>query len=183
MIFSGNASVSWSTVWEYLNMAFPPHLPSIRHMVINSSAPNWLSLRTGISSLLVPNVMDFDHPPPSPHEYASDVRPALGIAPDEFFFLQPTRVVQRKGIEHAIELVNRLGKARLVISHAAGDEGDAYEHRVRDFADLLDVPTNSVSDIIKDQRGRTRDGREIYTLAGRHLGTTAVRPLFSLGKL
>jgi len=152
-------------VWDYLNMAFPPHLPSIRHVVINSSAANQLSLRTGISSLLVPNVMDFDRPPPPPDEYASDVRPALGIAPDEFFFLQPTRVVQRKGIEHAIELVNRLGmKARLVISHAAGDEGDAYEHRVRDFADLLDVPTNFVSDIIKDQRGTTRDGRKIYTL-------------------
>ena len=152
-------------VWDYLNMAFPPHLPSIRHVVINSSAANQLSLRTGISSLLVPNVMDFDRPPPPPDEYASDVRPALGIAPDEFFFLQPTRVVQRKGIEHAIELVNRLGmKTRLVISHAAGDEGDAYEHRVRDFADLLDVPTNFVSDIIKDQRGTTRDGRKIYTL-------------------
>ncbi|NTV51873.1 MAG: glycosyltransferase family 4 protein, partial [Candidatus Firestonebacteria bacterium] len=34
----------------------------------------------------------------------------------------------------------------------------------RDFADLLDVPTNFVSDIIKDQRGTTRDGRKIYTL-------------------
>jgi glycosyltransferase involved in cell wall biosynthesis len=152
-------------VWDYLNMAFPPHLPSIRHVVINSSAANQLSLRTGISSSLVPNVMDFDHPPSPPDEYAHDVRPALGIAPDEFFFLQPTRVVQRKGIEHAIELVNRLGvKARLVISHASGDEGDAYEHRVRDFADLLDVPTNFESDIIKDQRGTTQDGRKIYTL-------------------
>jgi mannosylglucosylglycerate synthase len=152
-------------VWDYFNMAFPPHLPSVRHVVINSSAANQLSLRTGISSLLVPNVMDFHHPPPPPDEYGSDVRSALGIALDEFFFLQPTRVVQRKGIEHAIELVNRLGvKARLVISHATGDEGNAYEHRVRDFADLLDVPTNFVSDIIKDQRGTTRGGRKIYTL-------------------
>ncbi|MCK5418781.1 MAG: glycosyltransferase family 1 protein, partial [Desulfobacterales bacterium] len=36
--------------WEYLNMAFPPHLPAIRHVVINSSADNQLSLRTGISA-------------------------------------------------------------------------------------------------------------------------------------
>jgi len=152
-------------VWDYLNMAFPPHLPSIRHVVINSSAANQLSLRTGISSLLIPNVMDFDHPPPPLDEYARDVRPALGVAPDEKMLLQPTRVVQRKGIEHAIELVHRLDmRARLVISHAAGDEGDAYEHRVRDFADLLDVPTNFVSDIIKEQRGTAQDGRKIYTL-------------------
>ncbi len=50
--------------WEYLNMAFPPHLPWIQHVVINSSADNQLSLRTGISARIIPNVMDFDHPPP-----------------------------------------------------------------------------------------------------------------------
>lgn len=152
-------------VWDYLNMAFPPHLSSIRHVVINSSAANQLSLRTGISSLLVPNVMDFDRPAPPPDEYARDVRAALRVAPDEYFILQPTRVVQRKGIEHAIELVHRLGlKARLVISHAAGDEGDAYEKRVRDYADLLAVQTTFEADIIKDQRGTTAEGRKVYTL-------------------
>ncbi len=152
-------------VWDYLNMAFPPHLPSIRHVVINSSGAHQLSLRTGISSLLIPNVMDFDDPPPPPDGYTNDLRAALGIARDEYFFLQPTRVVQRKGIEHAIELVNRLGvKACLVISHATCDEGDDYERRVRQFADLLDVRTNFVSDVIKDQRGQTPDGRKVYTL-------------------
>ncbi len=152
-------------VWDYLNMAFPPHLPSIRHVVINTSGANQLSLRTGISSMLIPNVMDFGHPPAPPDEYAGDVRTALGVAPDEFLFLQPTRVVERKGIEHAIELVNRLGfKIKLVISHAAGDEGDAYERRVRQFAELLRVQTNFESEIIKDQRGRTADGRKVYTL-------------------
>ena len=152
-------------VWDYLNMAFPPHLPSIRHVVINSSAANQLSLRTGISSWLIPNVMDFEHPPAPPDEYTRDVRAALEIAPDELVFLQPTRVVQRKGIEHAIELIHRLGrKARLVISHAAGDEGDVYERRVRDFAALLGVATNFVSDRIAERRGATNDGRKIYTL-------------------
>jgi glycosyltransferase involved in cell wall biosynthesis len=152
-------------VWDYLNMAFPPHLPSIRHVVINSSAANQLSLRTGISSLLIPNVMDFDHPPPPPDDYARDVRSALAVAPDELLFLQPTRVVQRKGIEHAIELVHRLDrKARLVISHASGDEGNDYERRVRQFAALLQVQTNFVADIIRDERGQTPDGRKVYTL-------------------
>lgn len=153
-------------VWDYLNMAFPPHLPSIRHVVINSSAAHQLSLRTGVSSLLVPNVMDFDHPPAPPDEYAQDIRSALGVLPGEWMILQPTRVVQRKGIEHAIELVHRLKKpARLVISHAAGDEGDAYERRVREFAIELGVSTNFVSDIIQGRRGITADGRKVYTLA------------------
>jgi len=152
-------------VWDYLNMAFPPHLPSIHHVVINSSAANQLSLRTGISSLLVPNVMDFDHPPPPLDEYARDVRAALRIQPDEYLFLQPTRVVQRKGIEHAIELIHQLGlNARLVISHASGDEGDVYEQRVRHFAALLGVRASFVSDVIQNERGWTQDGRKIYAL-------------------
>jgi mannosylglucosylglycerate synthase len=152
-------------VWDYLNMAFPPHLPSIRHVVINSSASNQLSLRTGISAMLIPNVMDFDHPPAPADEYTSSLRADMGMAPDEYFFLQPTRVVQRKGIEHAIELIHQLDrKARLVISHASGDEGHDYEQRVRRYASLLNVPTNFVTEIIRDERTVQADGRKVYTL-------------------
>ena len=154
-----------NAVWEYLNMAFPPHLPSIQHVVINSSADNQLSLRTGISSTIIPNVMDFDNPPPPTDEYAADVREALNIEDDELFILQPTRIVKRKGIEHAIELVRRLGmKAKLVISHASGDEGYDYELRVREYSKLMDVDTIFVSEIINEHRGITGDGKKIYTL-------------------
>jgi glycosyltransferase involved in cell wall biosynthesis len=97
------------------------------------------------------------------------MRTHLNVAPDEYLVLQPTRVVQRKGIEHAIELLHRLEllgvKARLVISHASGDEGDSYEQRVRDFATLLNVPARFVANIIGEKRGLTADGRKIYTLA------------------
>jgi glycosyltransferase involved in cell wall biosynthesis len=154
-----------NAVWDYLNMSFPPHLPQIRHVVINSSADNQLSLRTGISATIVPNVMDFKNPPPPPDAYADDVRAALGLDPDEIMVLQPTRVVKRKGIENAIELVSRLGiKARLVISHASGDEGHDYEQRVIDYSRRMQVNTLFVSDIISDRRGTTPDGRKIYTL-------------------
>ena len=154
-----------NSVWDYLNMAFPPHLPCIRHVVISSSAANQLSLRTGISSTIIPNVMDFENPPPPPDDYAVDIRDALGIASDEKLILQPTRVVKRKGIENAIELVSRLGmKARLVISHASGDEGHDYEQRLIDYSKRMQVDTLFVSDIIKEHRGTTSDGRKIYTL-------------------
>ncbi len=154
-----------NSVWDYLNMAFPPHLPQIRHVVISSSADNQLSLRTGISATIIPNVMDFQHPPLPPDEYASDVRTSLGLDPDEYLILQPTRVVKRKGIEHAIELVNRLGiKARLIISHASGDEGHDYEQRIIDYSQRMNVNTRFVSEIIGDHRGTTSNGRKIYTL-------------------
>ncbi len=152
-------------IWDYLNMAFPPHLPSIRHVVINSSASNQLSLRTGISATLIPNVMDFENPPPLADAYTVSLRSDMGIKKDEYFFLQPTRVVQRKGIEQAIELIHQLDrKARLVISHASGDEGHDYEQRVRHYAALLNVPTNFVTEIISDQRSTLGDGRKVYTL-------------------
>jgi len=154
-----------NAVSDYLSMAFPPVLPSIEHIVINSVADAQLSLRTGISAHIIPNVMDFDNPPPPPDEYTLDVKKALGIEADELFVLQPTRVVQRKGIEHAIELIHRLGrKAKLVISHASGDEGYDYEQRLIEYSKLMKVNTIFVSEIINEQRGTTADGRKIYTL-------------------
>ena len=154
-----------NAVSDYLSMAFPPVLPSIEHIVINSVADAQLSLRTGISAHIIPNVMDFDNPPPPPDEYTLDVKKALGIEADELFVLQPTRVVQRKGIEHAIELIHRLGrKAKLVISHASGDEGYDYEQRLVEYSKLMKVNTIFVSEIINEQRGTTNDGRKIYTL-------------------
>jgi len=149
--------------WDYLNMAFPPHLPSIQHVVINSSQDNQLSLRTGISADVIPNVMDFENPP-SFDGYSSDIRESLGLEADELLILQPTRVVKRKGIEHSIELVSRLGlKAKLVISYASGDEGYEYEKRVREYSSIMNVDTLFISDIIKPYRGKTSDGRKIYT--------------------
>jgi glycosyltransferase involved in cell wall biosynthesis len=154
-----------NAVWEYLNMAFPPHLPSIRHVTINSSGDNQLSLRTGISATIIPNVMDFENPPSPIDDYAKDVRQSLGVEYDELFILQPTRVVKRKGIEHAIELVHRLGKkAKLIISHASGDEGYDYEQRIMEYSNLMNVNTVFVSEIINEQRGMTKTGKKIYTL-------------------
>ena len=155
-----------NSCWDYLNKAFPPNLPMIKHAVLNSSQDNQLSLRTGISATIIPNVMDFMSPPPLPDGYADDLRDRLGFEPEEKFILQPTRIVKRKGIEHAIEMVHRLEMpARLVISHASGDEGDEYSQRVIDYSRLLGVSTVFCSDVVDDDRGTKPDGSKIYTLA------------------
>jgi len=154
-----------NAVSDYLKMAFPPNLPNMEHVAISSTACHQLSFRTGISAHIIPNVMDFENPPAGIDDYNADVRRALGLADDDLFILQPTRVVTRKGIEHAIELVSRLGmKAKLVISHASGDEGYQYEQRVREYSEIMKVDTLFVSEIISDHRGTTPDGRKIYTL-------------------
>lgn len=155
-----------NAVWDYLNMAFPPNLPSIRHVVINSSAAHQLALRTGISSHVIPNVMDFENPPPVPDAYAADVRKALGISDNELFILQPTRIVKRKRIELAIELVHRLGtRAKLVISHASGDEGYDYEKRLREYSQMLSVNTLFCCTHIQEKRGITPEGQKVYALS------------------
>jgi glycosyltransferase involved in cell wall biosynthesis len=154
-----------NTVGDYISMAFPPDLPSVQHVVINSEARHQLARRKGVSATVVPNVMDFENPPSDTDTYASDVRQALGIGDDELFIIQPTRVVQRKGIEQAIELVSRLGKkGRLVVTHASGDDGYEYPKRIREFAQLLDVNLQFADEIFDEHRGRAEDGGKIYSL-------------------
>jgi hypothetical protein len=154
-----------NSVHDYLVAAFPSNLPSIRHVVLNSVQAFQLASRTGMAAMVIPNVMDFDSQPAPLDEFARSARADLGLAPDQYLILQPTRIIQRKGIEHAIELTRRLGlPAELVISHAAGDEGSDYEKRVRKFAALLDVTINFESAIVGAERGLTQDGRKIYSL-------------------
>jgi hypothetical protein len=155
-----------NSVQDYLAAAFPPDLPSIRHVVLNSIQAKQLASRIGVTAMIVPNAMDYDSPPPPIDEYARSAREDLGLNLDQYLILQPTRIIQRKGIEHAIELTRRLGlPAELVISHAAGDEGTDYEKRVREFAALLNVTVNFESSIVGQTRGLTPDGRKIYSLA------------------
>ncbi len=152
-------------VSDYIGAAFPPNLPSVRHVVINTIQAQQLAWRRGLTGRVVPNVVDFATPPPPPDDYAKGARVALGVPPLEKLILQPTRVIQRKGIEHAIELTRRLGiPATLVISHAADDEGTEYSQRVREFAALLGVHVRFESDLVTVERGTTPDGRPTYTL-------------------
>ncbi len=156
-----------NAVTDYLEMAFPAIMPNIQHAVINRAAQEQLSLRKGVSSMLVPNVFDFANPPPQPDSYARDVRKQIGLREDDVFILQPTRIVPRKGIEHAIKLVGMLGnpdKYKLVISHDAGDEGFEYRHLIEELAREENVDLRLISDRIGDVRQFDADGKKIYTL-------------------
>jgi glycosyltransferase involved in cell wall biosynthesis len=125
-----------NAVGDYLRMAFPPNLPNIEHVVINSPAQEELALRTGISSTIIPNVLDFENPPVLDKQATKDFRKSIGLRRGHKLILQPTRIVQRKGIEHAISLIENLTDpvCKLVISHAAGDEGYEYLEWLREHA-------------------------------------------------
>lgn len=118
-----------SVVPEILDTAFPPDLPSVRHVSINSIAATQLRKRRGIESVVVPNVFDFDQPlPRHSRRVRNRMRRELGMGDGGLLVVQPTRVVPRKGIELAIDLVGRLGDpdSVLLITSPAGDEGLEY---------------------------------------------------------
>jgi glycosyltransferase involved in cell wall biosynthesis len=157
---------SVNAVTDLLSMAFPPRLPELQHAVINQAAQEELSWRQGLPSLLVPNVLDFEHPPRPVDSYASDVRAEIGLDPDDIMILQPTRVVPRKGIEHAIKLVQMLGdpKYKLVISHEAGDEGYEYHSMLEELAAESNVNLRLIATRIGEYRQIDHSGRKVYTL-------------------
>jgi glycosyltransferase involved in cell wall biosynthesis len=50
-------------------------------------------------------------------------------------------------------------------SHAAGDEGSAYQDYVLEYAELMGVRVILTSDIVNHRRGHTADGRKVYGIA------------------
>ena len=155
-----------NAVHDYLDMAFPPRHPHLQHVVINAAAQEDLSWRRGVPSILIPNVLDFENPPPPVDHYASDVRAEIGLAPDDVMILQPTRIVPRKGIEHAIKLVEMLGdpKYKLVISHEAGDEGFEYHSILTELAHAAGVDIRFIATRIGEVRQLDSEGNKVYTL-------------------
>ena len=151
---------------DYLRAAFPPVHPKIQHVVINSIAGQKFGCFTGASWTLIPNVVDFKVLPPEIDDYNRDLKKEIGLDEDSLLVLQPTRVVSRKGIETAAELVKRLDhpKASLVITHKAGDEGKDYLIRIEEFVKLINVDLKIISDRIGLKRGFDENGRKIYTL-------------------
>jgi glycosyltransferase involved in cell wall biosynthesis len=157
---------SVNAVSDYLRMAFPPNLPTIIHVVINSEAQEQLALRTGISSMVIPNVLDFEHQPFKYADKTEKFRQSIGLQPHDRMILQPTRIVQRKGIEHAIELVQKLNdpRCKLVISHEAGDEGYDYAEWLQEHAGEHNVDLRLVRTRIGDPIHNETCPGEGYTL-------------------
>ena len=160
-------------IQDLLDDVFPPALPNLRHLVINSLAQQDLTARRNIDAVVLPNVFDFSTPadgtPAGIDAYNADLRTAIGLLADDLFILQPTRVVPRKGIELAVELVGRLNAASqrrhvLVITHHAGDEGLDYLRQLEAQATAAGVELRYVSSQFDSQRRTAADGSKVYSL-------------------
>jgi glycosyltransferase involved in cell wall biosynthesis len=111
---------------DVLEQAFPPALPNVRHASINSLAarsPGAARSALGRDSQRVRPATTQPRP-----DVRRQLRSELGMDDRGALVVQPTRVVPRKGIEMAIELMGKLRDrdAVLLITSPAGDEGLDY---------------------------------------------------------
>lgn len=154
-----------NNIQDILDEAFPPNLSPIQHLVINTVMKRRLYAFRGIEALYIPNIFNFSTPPPEPDAYANTFREEMGLGDDDLIVLQPTRIVRRKAIEKAIELLRKLDDKRLIliITGYEGDEPGGYGEWLREEADRSGIRYQFIGQSVGAQRGE-RDGRKIYTL-------------------
>jgi len=120
---------------KFVETVFPLIAPNSIHAVINSNAAKTLKERFGRDSVNVPNVMDFKLPFGEKNEKNKRLPEYLGFPGDQIFLYQITRIVRRKGIEVAIDLVEKLNdnKIKLIITgNYADDAGSAYYNELQE---------------------------------------------------
>jgi len=163
----------------------PPKDPEIDHIVINSIAKLSLEKFKGLSSKIIPNVFDFDGPDWVVDDYNQDLRQAIGLDVGDICMLQATRIVPRKGIELAIDVVKALNepgrravlktrglydgrafsKKNKIVLVLAGYERDdptgVYLQKLKTKAQDLGVDLRHINSIIGPERF-TDAGRKTY---------------------
>ncbi len=153
---------------------FPPSYPQAVHVVINSLARDELMCRRGLGAEVVPNVFDFEVRW-EVDDFNASLREDSGLVPEDIVFLQATRVVPRKGIEIAIELVHRFqeevlpslripGKGRRVVLFLPNlVEDHDYKERLVRRAETLGVEAVFAPERFGPER-RVEGRKKIYSL-------------------
>ena len=175
------------TAVEFADKYIPPHDKSARHAVINSLAQQELAERKGVHARVVPNVFDFVAPPWQPDSYNADFRQRIGLRDKDVLILQATRVVARKGIELAVDLVQALDtphhRAQLqrsglydgrvfdedsrivlvLVGYVWDDISGAYVQRLKQKIKQAGIDAMFVGDLIDHER-RQGDDQKVYSL-------------------
>jgi glycosyltransferase involved in cell wall biosynthesis len=183
----GGFALTSGTAAELADKYLPPRHPLARHVVINSLGKRQLLERKGISSTVVPNIFDFESSPWVVDDYNRYFRQRIGLRDNDIFMLQATRIVTRKGIELAIDLIKALGsptrRARLkadglyngqafsddsrivlvLAGYVLDDVTGRYASLLAHKADEAGIEALFIEDLIGERR-TTRGGEKIYSL-------------------
>ena len=165
-------------VMDIIHDTFPPRNPHVKHAVINLDAKEYLKKTYAIDSVVVPNVMDFSATYAKKDNYNKNLLQRLGLGKNYMALFQMTRIVKRKGILTAIDLVHRLHNPhiKLVISGtAADDERLGYYKKLLNKINIHNLHDNVVfaDHCISHQRSKRKDGRPIYSLSDAYAHATA----------
>ncbi|MDB5052212.1 MAG: glycosyl transferase family 1 [Bacilli bacterium] len=95
-------------VKEWLGSLFPPDLPNLTHVVTNRLYQDELMQRRQLSSVIIPNVFDFNGGAWIRDDYNESLRRDIGVDEEDIIILQATRVTERKTIEIGIDTVAQL---------------------------------------------------------------------------
>jgi len=163
---------------DIIRNTFPPKSSHVRHAVINSDAKKYLKKKFGLESLVVPNVMDFSAPYAKKDNYNSTILKCLGLGKKDMALFQMTRIVKRKGILTAIDLVHRLKDPhiKLVISGTwADDERLGYYKKLLNKIRKHNLQDNVVfaNHCVSHQRSETKKGTPVYSLSDAYAHATA----------
>lgn len=180
---------SFTTSWgeSLMGELFPPTCfgEQMKHCVINTLAQSGLKDRSDVEATVVPNVFDFNVSEWSKDEFNSTFLDDLGIKDNQVLLLQATRIANRKAIELAVDVVNRMNQAEFkkqyigkslyngriieedtefVLAMVGLHEGlDHYEEKL-----IERITQNSVPAIINpnlvDHSRSVKDGKKTYSL-------------------
>lgn len=156
-------------ITQIVEETFPLRTSNALHAVINSDQQSVLKEKFDIDAIVVPNVMDFDRPFAQKDSYNADLPASIGLQEGDIPLFQITRIVERKGIEVAVDLVNRLQdpKVKLVITGSAADD-----HRKGYYKRLVrQIESNGLKDRVLfahhkllSDRGSSSTGERIFSL-------------------
>ncbi len=165
-------------VEKIMKETFPLQIPHAKHAVINSAAKKYLKNKFKINAVVVPNVMDFDQPYGLVDEYNKDLLKSLGIGKDDIPIFQITRIVRRKGIETALELLERFDDKRIKLvttGSARDDERKGYYKTLIRQINKRKLNGRAIFAYrrILNDRAKTPDGEKIYSLSDAYAHATA----------
>jgi len=141
------------TLEEY----FPPKDGLILHVTINRLAQEELRRRKNIDSVVVPNVFDFNQPVWRIDEYNRDLTSVLGISEDDLVVLHATRIVPRKAIEIAMDLVACLSEkveknVHFVLAGFPEMESQEYYRKIVKKAESMPYETHFAFEMVRSER-------------------------------
>lgn len=169
---------------EYLNTYVPPQSDKIKHVTINSLNSNELKKKRDIESSIIPDTFDFNQRPWNVDAYNSTLLQDINVQPHDLFVLQATRIVERKAIELAIDLVEELcqrkdelidkvlyngkrfstdSKIVFVLAGYTEDASKSYKRKLENLIEDKKIEARFIDNIVSNKRDQ-KENNKIYSL-------------------